>query len=349
MKDWQRKGAAQLDESAQDAVVEQLKTALRTARDERDAFAAESDQLQRNFAEIWQLLEKMRAVRDVECATVEQLRQIAAQALAQRDAEAAAVDRMRPLYEEVLRWAILVDIEARQAGGVDPLDHLSRGSFVHYALWRAVEQHRDAHPASAGPSAGPDLRAIVDDPSVPSGIATSLRPWAPVEPLPSILGSAAERLARLADLTADRLLPEGFLGRPVVRAEALAYQDAVRSGLTALRAGGRVRRRTHRILQDLAATRRAHDPALAAAADVLVDALRDRIVAEDDDEGEAATGPQEDGPMRHARPIREPDLRDLNLRARMLALADELEADGIEGHGGIAALLRRRVAGDQVP
>ena len=105
----------------------------------------------------------------------------------------------------------------------------------------------------------------------------SLRPWAPVREVSLRLGSAAETLAQLADLPDDRV-SEGFLAGPVARVEALAYRDAVRAGLAALRGDGRVYRRTYQVLEDLAVARRVHDPELGRAANVLLDQLAHRLV-----------------------------------------------------------------------
>lgn len=185
-----------------------------------------------------------------------------------RDAEAATADRTARLYDSVLRWALGVEAEAVRAG-VPLQDYLSRSPGADHALWLAVAAHREKYPASGGPAAVLEHTASAQPPS--------LRPWAPIGEIYRLLGSEVEVLARLADLTDDRVA-EGFLAGPVARIEALAYRDAVRAGLAALRGDGRIYRQTYRILEDLAIARRIHDPELGRAADVLLDQLAHRLV-----------------------------------------------------------------------
>lgn len=204
-------------------------------------------------------IEQSRACRDFEA--LKEMR-------AARDAEAATADRTAQLYDATLRWALGVEAEAARAG-VPSQDYLSRGSGADHALWLAVATHRERYPASAGQAAVREHDASAQSPS--------LRPWAPVCEVSLRLGSAAETLALLADLT-DDWVSGGFLAGPVARVEALAYRDAVRAGLAALREDGRVYRRTYRVLEDLAVARRVHDPELGRAADVLLDQLAHRLV-----------------------------------------------------------------------
>ena len=199
---------------------------------------------------------------------------------AARDAEAATADRTARLYDGVLRWALGVEAEAARAG-VPLRDHLAQGPGSQHALWLAVAAHREEYPASAGPAAVREHAA--------SARLPSLRPWAPVGEVSLRLGSAAEALAQLADLPDDRV-SDGFLAKPVARVEALAYRDAARVGLIALRGDGRVYRRTYRVLEDLAVARRVHDPELRRAADVLLDQLAHRLVEDLPGESLDATG-----------------------------------------------------------